>query len=400
MHNASLSWELDCERLVDSSFRDVLSRLPKDLKQAADWVHKSDKSWEWKHFWLENAKLWIRQNDRGQRLGSNPRTFDDDLFEDWNKSEHAEVFLKALNAGKSLKKSSTLALSELAFQLKQIAIRHFGRPGQVDSTYKPQFELGDFDRKPNRIEINLGGKTIEFYSPDIANLKSHTTNIVDALSLIKTYSPDSFLIFCRFSKRIIPIRQKEFVSYSLQSLPGHSFINLYDRDRLDLMDDLLHENGHHHLNHFLILKNPLREDPEQIYYSPWRRTLRPIRGIYHAHLTFYFALKLYHDLTLALLSNQLDFPVPLNRNEKQKILFRYVEEWFMLKYSSQDLVRAIQKGQINRDGEKFLGIVENERKFLGKNITRALNQLDPKEFNMIKKLRRELSENAKLTRQN
>jgi hypothetical protein len=248
-------------------------------------------------------------------------------------------------------------------------------------------------------QIALGKfQTVEFFTWDKKKADTHLGRINQALNLIKTYSPESYELFAIFTKRIVPIKQKEFVSYSLQALPGHSFINLYNRDDLDLMDDLLHENGHHHLNQYLILEEPLREDPDQIYYSPWRRSLRPIRGIYHAHLTFFFALKLYHDLSLALLEDRLDWPMPMTSKERNKIFLRYAEEWIMLEYTAIDLDRAITFGQILTPGIKLLANMEIARKRLGNLYQRVLRKLTANDQRKIAALVQILKEQARLTR--
>ncbi len=72
----------------------------------------------------------------------------------------------------------------------------------------------------------------------------------------------------------------------------------------------------------------------------------------------------------------------------------------MLEYTSHDLKRAIEKGQISRDGVKFLALAENERAYLGSHLSKALRNLPPNKIKMIKGLQRELSRNAELTRQN
>lgn len=358
---------------------------------------KSNRSWEWKHFWVENAHLWQRQFEKTKALTGEWSDRHDEVFEGWNKSEHAEVFLKALNRGAPLKNASETTLKVLAEQLKQLAIRHFSQVGKLDLSYNTQFELGEFAHESHAMHLG-GERSVEFYTWDKSKAQMHLKKINQALDLIKTYSPESYELFARFTKRIVPIKQKEFVSYSLQSLPGHSFINLYHRDDLDLMDDLLHENGHHHLNHYLILEDPLREDPDQIYYSPWRRSLRPVRGIYHAHLTFFFALKLYHDLSLALLENRLEWPRKMKASEIQKIFARYVEEWLMLEYTAEDLKVAIHRGQIRPAGIRLLNMMEVERRKLGFLLPKAFAKLIATEKKKMTVLQKTLNEQAELTR--
>ncbi len=397
---ASSTWIGRCEERAHQACFKLATELPKKLATTARSVGSAEKSWEWKHFWVENAYLWQRQDKRTQNLQGDWGPIHDQVFEDWNKSEHAEQFLTALNKGMPLKLASQKTLKTLEAQLHQLAIRHFGAKGAHRESYKKQFELGEFPGAAYSQNISLGlGHEIEFYSWDKKSFTTQLERITQALDLVKTYSPDSYVLFQRFTKRIVPIKQKEFVSYSLQSLPGHSFINLYDRDDLDLMDDLLHENGHHHLNHYLILESPLREDPDQIYYSPWRRSLRPVRGIYHAHLTFFFALKLYHDLCLALIEERLDWPRPLTAKEKEKIFFRYAEEWIMLEYTALDLKRAIEFGQVLPAGVKLLKEMEVDRKKLGSLFAKVFKQMSASQRKKIQELQATLKEQAQLTRE-
>ena len=89
------------------------------------------------------------------------------------------------------------------------------------------------------------------------------------------------------TSRLVPLDAPGVVSFSYRHRPGLSFINTVERDDLDLIDDVVHENSHHHLN-VLLRKHRLYRagHQEEIFYSPWRRSLRPLRGILHASFTF------------------------------------------------------------------------------------------------------------------
>lgn len=374
--------------------------LPKDLRLVARFVAHSPASWEWKHYWVESAYLWLRQNGLTKKLNRKKSwgSIEDQLFEGWNKSEYAELFIKKMSKKNDLKTSSQQCLDKLTKQLIALANRHF-QYTEKRFKYSPQFELGDFPTPSVSLPLKLDEEmAIELLTWDCKISDKQLNRIQNALSLIKTYSPTSYERFKFFTRRIVPIKQKELVSYSLQSLPGHSFINLYHRDDIDLLDDLLHENGHHHLNLYLILGNLIREDADQIYYSPWRRTLRPIRGIYHAHFTFFYALKLFYDLSKALLNGELVWTKPLTSNQKDKILYRFMEEWTMLDFSGEDLARAKRRGQINSEGWKVIQLVEKERKemkHLVKLIMPKLSQDSVESLNALKVI---LDTQAKLTR--
>lgn len=100
------------------------------------------------------------------------------------------------------------------------------------------------------------------------------------------------------TSRVVPLRASGVVSFSYRHRPGLSFINCFERDNLDLIDDLIHENSHHHLN-LLLRKHVLYQHDrnQQIFYSPWRRSLRPLRGILHATFTFTMGALLFARLS-------------------------------------------------------------------------------------------------------
>ena len=110
--------------------------------------------------------------------------------------------------------------------------------------------------------------------------------------------PEGHALLRLLTSRVIPLKAPGVVSFSYRHRPGLSFINCFDRDNLDLIDDLIHENSHHHLN-LLLRKHVLYHGDrnQQIFYSPWRRSLRPIRGILHATFTFTMGALLFARLS-------------------------------------------------------------------------------------------------------
>lgn len=162
-------------------------------------------------------------------------------------------------------------------------------------------------------------------------------NIKRALDIISKANPHLFKTFFNFTHTIIPVDEPGIVSYSMQELPGISCINLFERDFLDLIDDLLHENGHHYLNTLLNTEELIVENAEIQFYSPWREAPRPIRGIYHATFTFYWALQLFCDLKKYL---QEQAPQLFTAQEIIKINKRICEEFLMLSFCQADLFKA------------------------------------------------------------
>jgi HEXXH motif-containing protein len=165
--------------------------------------------------------------------------------------------------------------------------------------------------------------------------------IARACGLIKEAWPDGYELFELLTTRIIPLKAAGVVSFSYRHRPGLSFINCFDRDNLDLIDDLIHENSHHHLN-LLLRKHVMYhgDHNQQIFYSPWRRSLRPVRGILHAAFTFTMG---------ALLFERLSSWAETRRGRKQwkqagltqrdllRARLRCLEEIESVRYSIQDL---------------------------------------------------------------
>lgn len=146
------------------------------------------------------------------------------------------------------------------------------------------------------------------------------------------------------TSRVIPLRASGVVSFSYRHRPGLSFINCFDRDNLDLIDDLIHENSHHHLN-LLLRKHVLyRRDRNQlIFYSPWRRSLRPIRGILHASFTFTMGVLLFARLSAwagTKVGRTQWRKAGLTAQHLVRARFRCLEEIESVRYSLHDLEYA------------------------------------------------------------
>ncbi len=348
-------------------YQTLLLRLLKDLKKypklkTAEWLkvhhHEIEEFTPVRWYFLqqlENLVFFVSAplSDDQDEFTS----IEDDVFETWNKSEFADVFLKLLNKGKSLKQASVETAKLFDLHLVALGNLHLLKVDKSNQHYRIQGSLGDVKKKQSRSNLlettlHLEGKELGLKTSSLKEMKQFSTRIEVACKVIRHFSPSSWERFQAFTEVIIPISQKEFVSYSHQELPGTSMINLYDRDFVDTLDDLIHENGHHHLNYYLNLESLIQEPIDCIYYSPWRRTLRPLRGIYHAYFTFYWAFKLFSDMVS---SKDLDsiFYV-FNDKEKEKIIWRVVEEYHMLNYSFADLQWAKKKKLISKDGWELI----------------------------------------------
>jgi hypothetical protein len=291
---------------------------------------------------------------------------EDEIFERWNKSEFADVFIEHMQRYHRVDKASEATLKVVSRHLLGLGNRHILKLNPKDSFYRIQPSLGDIakDGKISKLletTLHLEGKDLKLLTSSVKEMKKFSLRIDIALKVIRRYSPTSWERFVAFTDVIIPIKQKQLVSYSHQELPGVSMINLYDRDFVDLIDDLLHENGHHHLNHYLNLGKLIEEPIDCIYFSPWRNTLRPLRGIYHAYFTFFWAFKLFSDLASAKEVDSIWYL--FSATEKEKILWRAIEEYWMLKYTFEDLKLARKRGLINDTGWE---LVTEQNKLMGR----------------------------------
>lgn len=163
-----------------------------------------------------------------------------------------------------------------------------------------------------------------------------------AWNTIQAAWPEGHAVLSLLTARIIPLKATGVVSFSYRHRPGLSFINCFDRDNLDLIDDLIHENSHHHLN-LLLRKHVLyRGDRnQQIFYSPWRRSLRPVRGILHATFTFTMGALLFERLSSwAERSEAAWREAGLTKRDVLRARFRCLEEIESVRYSIQDLEYA------------------------------------------------------------
>lgn len=184
--------------------------------------------------------------------------------------------------------------------------------------------------------------------------------IARAWQTVQLAWPEGHEVLTLLTSRIVPLRAKGVVSFSYRHRPGLSFINCFDRGNLDLIDDLIHENSHHHLN-LLLRKHVMYhgDHNQQIFYSPWRRSLRPLRGILHATFTFTMGALLFQRLSSwasgrggAARWKQAG----LTQRDLQRARFRCLEEVASVRYSLQDLHYADHHlGWLTGSGRRLVG---------------------------------------------
>jgi HEXXH motif-containing protein len=168
--------------------------------------------------------------------------------------------------------------------------------------------------------------------------------IARAWKAIRLAWPEAHRVLELLTSRVVPLKARGVVSFSYRHRPGLSFVNCFHRDNLDLIDDLIHENSHHHLN-LLLRKHVLYrgDHNQQIFYSPWRRSLRPVRGILHATFTFTMGAQLFERLsswaeTSPGLAQWRE--AGLSSRDLLRARFRCLEEIESVRYSLRDLQYA------------------------------------------------------------
>ncbi len=200
-----------------------------------------------------------------------------------------------------------------------------------------------------------------------------------ALDSIEEAWPEGSALLGCLTSRVVPLRAPGVVSYSYRHRPGLSFINCFERGDLDLMDDLIHENSHHHLNLLLRKFRLCRGDANQeVFYSPWRRSLRPLRGILHAAFTFTMGALLFTNLSARAepvgTSNWRSrggTGTGLSGRGLARARARGLEEVDSVRYSLRDLRGpATRLGWVTRTGRDLVGE-------LGRHVTRAARALAP-----------------------
>ncbi|MEM7181017.1 MAG: HEXXH motif-containing putative peptide modification protein [Spirochaetota bacterium] len=210
---------------------------------------------------------------------------------------------------------------------------------------------------------------------------------------LQLYWPEGFSIYKELTSRVIAIAQKDVVSYSRFSEFGISYINLSNRSPRESIDDLIHESGHHHLNLILKKYKLIRKDfSEAIFYSPWRKELRPPYAIFHAVFTFAYAARLFY----AILQQKKILPTSkLQANDLDFFRHRFLEEVLQIKFSLYDLEIAKQNQFFSKKGEQLLQLLQTENTLHLKKITTVQKRLENNSRIALAHLREELKQQRK-----
>jgi hypothetical protein len=184
-----------------------------------------------------------------------------------------------------------------------------------------------------------------------------------ALALVDAAWPRAGEEIRRRTWLVVPLMEPGTVSYSLLARPGISYLNVFRGSLLDLADDLLHEAAHHRLHAWQETGELVLDREETRYYSPWRRTLRPIHGILHGTFTFLYRAELF----LRMLA-----PSPRNRGPRpalgpgQRVWLRREarREIAACGAALADLERAAEAGLLTAPGARLAGRMRRRQRIL------------------------------------
>lgn len=241
----------------------------------------------------------------------------------------------------------------------------------------------------NPITSGLNIKFIEKPTP-IEKIKQFT----DAEILLKEIWEEGFELYKVLTLKINFVQSQNLVSYSHFNEQGVSYINIIDRTILETVDDLIHENSHHYLNliikKFKLLK---KEKENRIYYSTWRKELRPLYAILHSVFTFSYGAELFSKFIEKLPSLKNKF----NAEEISFIHRRFFEETLMIEYSTGHLDFGLKKKYFTPKG---IQVIEAIKSMNSKHLSfmKKLNQkiLLEEDKQIISSIKKEISTVAKI----
>jgi hypothetical protein len=223
---------------------------------------------------------------------------------------------------------SDFELSQLLLQFAKESEKNFK---EFQSQYLPEnWELGISLYFANKKDPKKNG----WKSIDPKQSKPPTPlveKLIEASKILKHSWPSGWERSRILTSKIIGYTSPGLVSFSFYHEPGISYLNLKDRSLLEIIDDIVHESAHHHLNLILKKYKIMKKAPElDIYYSPWRKALRPIYAILHACFTFSVGADLFYHL-------HKDDSLKIHHS---KFLIRLGEEILQNQYSLEDLISS------------------------------------------------------------
>ncbi len=175
-----------------------------------------------------------------------------------------------------------------------------------------------------------------------------------ALSAVEAAWPEAGREIRRRTWLLVPLVEPGTVSYSHLARPGISYISVFRGSLPDLADDLLHETAHHRLHAWQEVEELLRDPEETRFFSPWRRSMRPLHGILHGTFTFLFRAELFLRLARCAGGRAAD-RVRLTARRRRWLAAEASRELARCASSLEDLRKAAGWGLLTPAGRRLLG---------------------------------------------
>lgn len=193
--------------------------------------------------------------------------------------------------------SNQIITCEYKSETKQL-ILYYDQEKQEIILNESEEQVFEISKAHNFLEINNFEyfyripKEINYeYEPlHLNNSNAWEIELERSLSLIEDINPSLYSEIRDIISVVIPVvsdHQDVHLSSSFAAIMG-SFYLSYTQDPVVLSEAIVHEYYHNKLNLIFMLDEiVLNKNDGNIFYSPWRRDLRPITGLLHGCFAFY-----------------------------------------------------------------------------------------------------------------
>jgi hypothetical protein len=157
----------------------------------------------------------------------------------------------------------------------------------IEAGLTSALELELFNKE---VLVSFGIDEFRASSPSETTLNLFKQNILQTLSLIEVADPSFAQEIQALISTIFLVNSPTGVGATSPKFFGAVYVTLPPDDLISgrlllLVDNLVHETSHLYLN-TLLLHDPLVLNHSEPFFSPVRKTLRPMIGIYHAMFVF------------------------------------------------------------------------------------------------------------------
>jgi len=117
-----------------------------------------------------------------------------------------------------------------------------------------------------------------------------------AVELVREAWEEVYRDLLAHTHEVVPMSERRVAPDLLPGRPGASYIHYAGKSAAGLAVDLVHENAHHRIQGLAALGALHRDHGETMYFSPWRRTMRPLEDILQSTYALTFRMELLRRL--------------------------------------------------------------------------------------------------------